>query len=112
MNELTTSGGLEPGETYLIGANGEHNNKQVVRAILKAFGRLEDDYDHVTDRRVTTCATRSRAEAALEARLGADVRRLRGRPVRDRAVVSGKRDLMAAVQGPDRGQVRPLRARP
>jgi dTDP-glucose 4,6-dehydratase len=38
------------GETYLIGADGEKNNKQVVRAILKAFGRAEDDYDHVTDR--------------------------------------------------------------
>jgi dTDP-glucose 4,6-dehydratase len=38
------------GETYLIGADGEKNNKEVVRAILKAFGRAEDDYDHVTDR--------------------------------------------------------------
>ena len=38
------------GETYLIGANGERNNKQVVRAILMAFGRPEDDFDHVTDR--------------------------------------------------------------
>jgi dTDP-glucose 4,6-dehydratase len=38
------------GETYLIGADGEKNNKEVVAAILKAFGRAEDDYDHVTDR--------------------------------------------------------------
>jgi dTDP-glucose 4,6-dehydratase len=38
------------GETYLIGADGEKNNKEVVRAILRAFGRSEHDYDHVTDR--------------------------------------------------------------
>jgi dTDP-glucose 4,6-dehydratase len=38
------------GETYLIGADGERNNKQVVRAILTAFGQPEDAYDHVTDR--------------------------------------------------------------
>ena len=38
------------GETYLIGADGEKNNKQVVEAILRAFGRSADDYDHVTDR--------------------------------------------------------------
>ena len=38
------------GETYLIGADGEKNNKQVVEAILRAFGRPADDYDHVTDR--------------------------------------------------------------
>jgi dTDP-glucose 4,6-dehydratase len=38
------------GETYLIGADGEKNNKEVVHAILRAFGRAEDDYDHVTDR--------------------------------------------------------------
>ncbi len=38
------------GETYLIGADGERNNKQVVRAILSAFGKPEDSYDHVTDR--------------------------------------------------------------
>jgi dTDP-glucose 4,6-dehydratase len=38
------------GETYLIGADGEKNNKEVVQAILRAFGRPEDDYDHVTDR--------------------------------------------------------------
>jgi dTDP-glucose 4,6-dehydratase len=38
------------GETYLIGADGERNNLEVVRAILRAFGRAEDDFDHVTDR--------------------------------------------------------------
>ena len=38
------------GETYLIGADGEKSNLDVVRLILKHFGRPEDDYDQVTDR--------------------------------------------------------------
>ena len=38
------------GETYLIGADGEKNNLEVVQLILKYFGRPEDDFDHVTDR--------------------------------------------------------------
>ena len=38
------------GETYLIGADGEHNNLQVVQMILEHFGRDADDFDHVTDR--------------------------------------------------------------
>jgi dTDP-glucose 4,6-dehydratase len=38
------------GETYLIGADGERSNLEVVRLILKHFGRPEDDYDQVTDR--------------------------------------------------------------
>jgi dTDP-glucose 4,6-dehydratase len=38
------------GETYLIGADGEKNNKQVVQAILGAFGLPADAYEHVSDR--------------------------------------------------------------
>jgi dTDP-glucose 4,6-dehydratase len=38
------------GETYLVGADGEQTNLDVVRMILKYFGRPEDDFDHVTDR--------------------------------------------------------------
>jgi dTDP-glucose 4,6-dehydratase len=38
------------GETYLIGADGERNNLQVARAILRHFGRDEDEIDFVTDR--------------------------------------------------------------
>ncbi|GAB2888645.1 dTDP-glucose 4,6-dehydratase [Nocardioides pacificus] len=38
------------GETYLIGADGEENNLDVVKMILRHFGRAEDDFDHVTDR--------------------------------------------------------------
>ena len=38
------------GETYLIGADGEKNNKEVLELILKEMGQAEDAYDHVTDR--------------------------------------------------------------
>ena len=38
------------GETYLIGADGEKNNITVLREILRAFGRDEDDFDWVRDR--------------------------------------------------------------
>ncbi|WP_166134307.1 dTDP-glucose 4,6-dehydratase [Nocardioides ochotonae] len=38
------------GETYLIGADGERTNLEVVRAILRQLGRPEDDFDLVTDR--------------------------------------------------------------
>ncbi|MFJ9364139.1 dTDP-glucose 4,6-dehydratase [Nocardia sp. NPDC101769] len=38
------------GQTYLIGADGERDNKSVVELILEAFGRAPDDFDHVTDR--------------------------------------------------------------
>jgi len=38
------------GETYLIGADGERNNLDVVGRILEHFGRPADDYDLVTDR--------------------------------------------------------------
>lgn len=38
------------GETYLIGADGERNNIDVLRSILVAMGRDEDDFDWVRDR--------------------------------------------------------------
>ncbi|MEP7762942.1 dTDP-glucose 4,6-dehydratase [Sanguibacter sp. 25GB23B1] len=38
------------GETYLIGADGEKNNLEVVHALLEAFGLDADDFDHVKDR--------------------------------------------------------------
>ncbi|MDJ0356418.1 dTDP-glucose 4,6-dehydratase [Paenarthrobacter sp. PH39-S1] len=38
------------GETYLIGADGEKNNKDVVEQILTHMGLPGDAYDHVTDR--------------------------------------------------------------
>lgn len=38
------------GETYLIGANGEKNNKEVVEQILEIMGKNKNDYEHVADR--------------------------------------------------------------
>ena len=38
------------GETYLIGADGEKSNKEVVELILSLMGRDPHDYDHVADR--------------------------------------------------------------
>ena len=38
------------GETYLIGADGERNNRGVLELILELMGRPSDWYDHVTDR--------------------------------------------------------------
>lgn len=38
------------GELYLIGANGEQNNKFVIETILQLMGKPKDGYDHVNDR--------------------------------------------------------------
>jgi dTDP-glucose 4,6-dehydratase len=38
------------GETYLIGAEGEQCNRDVVELLLKLMGRDPSDYDHVNDR--------------------------------------------------------------
>ena len=38
------------GETYLIGADGEKNNKEVLELILKLMGQPVDAYDQVKDR--------------------------------------------------------------
>jgi dTDP-glucose 4,6-dehydratase len=38
------------GETYLIGADGEKNNKEVVEMLLEMMGKDPKDYDHVNDR--------------------------------------------------------------
>ncbi|GAA1725757.1 dTDP-glucose 4,6-dehydratase [Microbacterium paludicola] len=40
----------EIGQTYLIGADGEQNNKDVVELILELMGQPRDAYDHVADR--------------------------------------------------------------
>ena len=46
--EILTKGRV--GETYLVGADGERDNITVLRAILRAMGRDEDDFDWVRDR--------------------------------------------------------------
>jgi len=61
------------GETYLIGANGEKNNKQVIELILELMGRDPKDYEHVSDRpghdmRYAIDASRLRRELGWEPR--------------------------------------------
>ena len=46
--EILTRG--RAGETYLIGADGERNNIEVLRAILKAMGEAPDAFEWVRDR--------------------------------------------------------------
>lgn len=55
------------GETYMIGAEGEKSNKEVVELILELMGKDTADYDHVNDRpghdlRYAIDATKLRAE--------------------------------------------------
>ena len=39
-----------PGQTYLIGADGERSNKEVIETILQLMGHPADHYEHVVDR--------------------------------------------------------------
>lgn len=59
------------GETYLIGANGEKNNKDVVELVLKLMSKDSSDYEHVNDRpghdmRYAIDATKLRTELGWE----------------------------------------------
>ncbi|WP_336923881.1 dTDP-glucose 4,6-dehydratase [Aquipuribacter sp. SD81] len=60
-----------PGRTYLIGADGETSNLEVVRTLLEIVGRSPDDFDHVPDRpghdlRYAIDASRTRSELGWE----------------------------------------------
>ncbi|MBN2176312.1 MAG: dTDP-glucose 4,6-dehydratase [Demequinaceae bacterium] len=59
------------GETYLIGADGELDNKTVIEMILEVMGQPRDAYDHVADRpghdmRYAIDATKTREELGWE----------------------------------------------
>ncbi|WP_353650303.1 dTDP-glucose 4,6-dehydratase [Nakamurella sp. A5-74] len=39
-----------PGETYLIGADGEQNNREIIALLLELMGKPADWFEHVNDR--------------------------------------------------------------
>ena len=60
-----------PGETYLIGADGERSNLEVVRLILELMGQPQDAFDRVADRpghdaRYAIDSTKLRADLGWE----------------------------------------------
>ncbi len=63
------------GETYLIGADGERSNREVLGMILTAMGRAADDFDEVADRpghdlRYAIDSSKLRAELGWRPRYG------------------------------------------
>jgi dTDP-glucose 4,6-dehydratase len=62
-----------PGETYLIGADGEQDNRAIVATLLELMGKPADWYDLVTDRpghdlRYAIDSTKLRTETGWEPR--------------------------------------------
>ncbi len=99
------------GETYLIGADGEQDNKSVDRAHPRAdgpgFGRLRPGQ---RPPRARHAVRDRRHQAPHRAGLEPPVHDLPRRPGRDRRVVPGQRGVVAPAEGRHRGEVRPARA--
>ena len=104
------------GETYLIGADGERNNREIVELLLDLHGqagRLVRPGQRPARARP---ALRHRlGQAAGRDRLGAALPRRPGRPGADRRLVPRARGLVAGREGGRRGDLpapRPLTAVP
>ena len=99
------------GETYLIGADGELDNRQVVEMILDparpAGRRLRP---RQRPRRARPALRDRLVEAARRARLAAALRRLRRGPRGDDRVVPRQRGLVATAEGGHRGRSTPAPA--
>ena len=96
------------GETYLIGADGERNNLEVLRSILQRMGRDADDFDWVRDRPGRSPGATPSTSSKLRRELGwrprhTDFSRGAGR---DHPMVPRQRGLVARPEGGRRGQVR------
>ena len=96
----------EIGETYLIGADGEKNNLEVVKLIL-GYGRPRTTSTTSPTAPDTTCATRSSPPSCAGARLAAAVPGLRGRAGRHHRLVPRTRTGGARTSRPPRRRTRP-----
>jgi dTDP-glucose 4,6-dehydratase len=92
------------GETYLIGADGEVNNRDVVRLILELMGQEPRRVRPRHRPRRARPALRHRVgSAALRTRLVAPLRELPRRSCRDDRVVPRERGVVAPAEGRHRG---------
>ena len=88
------------GETYLIGADGEKNNKDVVELILKHMGQSPRRLRPRRGPARPRPAVRDRLhQAPRRARLAAAVLQLRRRHRRHHRLVPGQRGLVASAEG-------------
>ena len=99
------------GETYLIGADGELNNRQIVALLLELMGKPDDWFDLVSDRpghdlRYAIDSSKLRDETGL----GAALRRHPHRPATDHRLVPRQRGLVGPGEGPHRGRLLPPRS--
>ena len=76
--DILTKGKI--GETYLIGADGEKNNKEILKMILELMGKPEDAYDHVKDRPGHDLRYAIGYQVADRTWLGTRIHRPQGRP--------------------------------
>ena len=93
-------------ETYLIGADGEQANIDVVREVLRLLGQPEDAFDQVPTGPATTAGTRSTARSCAPSWAGRRSTPTSRRARRHGRVVPRERGVVAAAEGGHRGALR------